>query len=272
MTIRTVFFLSDSTAITAETLGHSLLTQFESISFKENSYPFINSIEKAEEVKEQINIAKQKDGSTPLIFSTLMAPQIKDIINKSDGFMIDFFENFTPLLEQELQSTATHAIGRSHGMGNFSKYISRIDALNFTISHDDGGSLKHYDDAQIILIGVSRSGKTPVCFYLSLHYGIRTANYPLIGTDIDISYIPKPLKKYRDKIFGLTISAERLHQIRSKRYPDSKYASLKQCKFEAQRAELIYRQEGIPFVNTTNMSVEEIAITILQEAKLERHL
>jgi len=269
---RSVFFLSDGTAITAETLGHSLLTQFESIHFKENSCPFINSIEKAEAIKEQINLAKQTDGSPPLLFSTLMAPQIKDIISESDGFLIDFFETFTPQLEQELQTTSTHVIGRSHGMGNFSKYISRIDALNFTINNDDGGSIKHYDDAQIILIGVSRSGKTPACFYLSLRYGIRTANYPLAETDVDISYIPKSLKKYRDKLFGLSISAERLHQIRSQRYPDSKYASLKQCKFEAQRAELIYRQEGIPFVNTTNMSVEEIAITILQEAGLERHL
>jgi regulator of PEP synthase PpsR (kinase-PPPase family) len=233
MILRTVFFLSDSTAITAETLGHSLLTQFESVNFKENSCPFINSIEKAETIKEEINQAKQKDGLPPLLFSTLMTPKIKAIIKESNGFLIDFFESFTPQLEQELQTPANHAIGRSHGMGNFSEYISRIDALNFTISNDDGGSIKHYDDAQIILIGVSRSGKTPACFYLALRYGIRSANYPLTSTDLEISYLPKSLKKYRHKLFGLNISAERLHQIRSQRYPESKYASLKQCKFEA---------------------------------------
>ena len=197
---------------------------------------------------------------------------MREIITQSSGKLFDLFSTFTPLLEEELKTPSAHAVGRTHGMGVYSNYKSRIDALNFSLTNDDGNTLRHFPEADIILVGVSRSGKTPTCLYLALQYGILAANYPLIDDDLETSRLPEVLEPYRSKLFGLTIAPERLQQIRKERRPDSRYAEYQQCQYEVNAVEKIYRAQQIPFLDTSAVSIEEIATTILQTSELKRKL
>jgi regulator of PEP synthase PpsR (kinase-PPPase family) len=269
---RSIFFLSDRTGITAETLGHSLLTQFEGIKFRQVNIPFLDSRDKANQAVTQINLAAKLDGVQPIIFATLLNDEVREIINTSEGQIFDFFEAFISPLEAVLKTPSAHAIGRSHSIKGYNTYKTRIDAVNFALSNDDGTTTRHYPDADIVLIGVSRSGKTPTCLYLALQYGIHAANYPLTEEDLDEARFPEALKPFRDKLFGLTIDAERLHQIRNERRKDSRYASRKQCSHEVNTVEQLYRNEQIPFIDTSNVSIEEIATIILYQTGIERRL
>ena len=267
---RTVFYLSDRTGITAEMLGHSLLTQFDGIEFQQITLPYIDSVDKAEEAVHRINLTAEQDGVRPLLFSTLVNIEVRDIISESKGLMLDFFDTFINPLEKELHLHSATVIGRSHGIGAYDSYKARIDAVNFALSNDDGATLRNYPAADIILLGVSRTGKTPTCLYLALQYGLLAANYPLNEDDMDTSYLPVALEPYRNKLFGLSIDPMRLHQIRQERRSDSRYASLQQCQFEVDKVLQIYRREKIPFVDTSSASIEEIATTILHKTGLQR--
>jgi len=269
---RSVFFLSDRTGITAETLGHSLLTQFEGVEFQKTTLPFLDSIDKAHQAVARINQAAADDGVKPLLFSTLLNKSVREVIDTSEGLLFDFFDAFINPLEMELGLHSAHAVGRSHSMGVYSDYKARIDAVNFALGSDDGSTLRDYPDAEVILIGVSRSGKTPTSLYLALQYGIRAANYPITEDDLEHPFLPKVLQPYRERLFGLTIAPERLQQIRSERRPDSTYASLKQCRYEVRAAEAMFRAENIPFVDTSAVSIEEIATTLLHQTGLKRRL
>lgn len=269
---RAAFFLSDRTGITAEMMGQSLLTQFESIKFEKINLPFIDSVQKAEEAVKQINAAAELHGNKPLLFSTLINNEVREVIAKSAGRLFDLFNTFTPLMEEDLGITSSHAIGRTHGIGIYSTYKSRIDALNFSLTNDDGITLRNFPEADIILIGVSRSGKTPTCLYMALQFGILAANYPIIDDDLESSRLPKALEPYRNKLFGLTIAPERLEQIRKERRPDSRYAQYQQCQYEISAVEKIYRAQQIPFLDTSAVSIEEIATTILQTSELKNKL
>ncbi len=269
---RAVFFLSDQTGITAEAMGHSLLTQFETIEFEQINLPFIDSIEKAMDAVEQINFTAEHYGCKPLLFSTLINKDIRQVIELSAGMMFDLFNTFIHPLEKELGIRSAHAVGRTHGMGVYSTYKSRIDALNFSLANDDGKVLKHFPKADIILLGVSRCGKTPTCLFLALQYGILAANYPLVDDDLDSSRLAAVLEPYRNKLFGLTIAPERLQQIRMERKPNSSYAEYQQCQFEVNAVEKIYRAQQIPFLDASTVSIEEMATTILQTSGLERRL
>lgn len=269
---RAAFFLSDRTGITAEMMGHSLLTQFESIEFEQTNLPFIDSVKKAEAAVAQINAAAEHYGNKPLLFSTLIDKEVRQVIAQSTGVMFDLFNTFTQPLEEELGIRSAHAMGRTHGMGVYSTYKLRIDALNFSLANDDGNTLRNFPEADIILVGVSRSGKTPTCLYLALQYGILAANYPLIDDDLETSRLPEVLEPYRNKLFGLTIAPERLQQIRKERRPDSSYAEYQQCQYEVNAVEKIYRAQQIPFLDTSAVSIEEIATTILHTSGLERRL
>lgn len=269
---RTVFFLSDRTGITAETLGRSLLTQFEDVPLRYSNWPFLDSLDKAREAVSRINDRAREDGQRPLLFSTLVDPEIRQVLRESDGVLFDFFDTFTPLLEGELGRSSARVMGKSHGMGDYSRYTSRIDALNFALANDDGVSTRNYPAADIILLGVSRSGKTPTCLYLALQYGVLAANYPLTDDDLQSARLPQSLHPYRDKLFGLTIEPQRLQQIRSERRPNSRYATTEQCYQETGMSERLFKREGIRFLDTTNMSIEELAATLLQGAGLKRRL
>jgi len=272
--IRTVFFVSDSTAITAETLGHSLLTQFDHIIYEQVTFPFIDTRERAENVVKQINIEESRTGIAPLVFSTLINREIRQTIMSSKGICFDLFDTFIIKLEKELSIESSQVIGRYHSLMNTGVYDVRIDAINYALGSDDGVCTKNYDQADVILIGVSRAGKTPTCLYLGMQFGIYAANYPLTEEDLfgRSGELPHVLMPFRRKLFGLTIIPERLQKIRSQRRPNSRYASLNQCHREVFAAESIFTSERIPSINVTTMSVEEIAATVLHENKLERRL
>lgn len=269
---RTVFFVSDQTGITAETLGHGLLTQFEGIDFRHVTLPFINTIDKAREAVRRINLTAQVEGNKPIVFCTFVQPEYRDVVRECAGLCLDFFDAFIGPLERELEVRSSHTTGRAHGMADVAQYTRRIDAVNYAMANDDGVSAKNYDKADIILIGVSRCGKTPTCLYLALRHGVFAANYPLTDDDFESQQLPAPLRQYADKLFGLTIQAERLAQIRAGRRPDSNYASPRQISFEIRQAEAIFRRFGVPFVDTTHTSIEEIATSIMQQTNIQESL
>ena len=265
---RDVFFISDRTGITVETLGHSLLSQFNDIPFKEHTRRFIDTPEKARVISGEIQHAARQTGLRPIVFSTLIDAETRGILADSEGIFFDFVDTFIVPLESALDHKSSHTVGRAHGVVDKSKYNLRMDAVNYTLAADDGLNTKEYQRADVIIIGVSRSGKTPTCLYLSLTFGIYAANYPLTGEDLDDLRLPPVLGPYRRKLYGLSIEPAQLEQIRKKRKAEGKYASLKQCQYEVRQAEALYRKENIPILNTTAMSVEEIATSILQQTRL----
>ena len=269
---RTAFFVSDRTGITAEMLGHSLLTQFDGVRLNEVTLPFVDSLEKAHEVVKQINLQGEDDGTRPIVISTLARTEIAQVIGQAKALFLDCFEIFISPLEREFGLRASHAIGRTHNVADFVNYHHRIESVNYTLSHDDGVSNRDLSDADIVLVGVSRSGKTPTCLYLAMQYGISAANYPLIPEDFSSMQLPSQLRSLRGKLYGLTIRPERLQQIRNERRPGSQNATLANCEFEVREAEALMRQEGIPYLDATSKSVEELATTILHEAKLVRRI
>jgi regulator of PEP synthase PpsR (kinase-PPPase family) len=269
---RTVFFISDGTGITAETLGHSLLTQFEDLRFRQIRIPFVSTLAQALECQQQISRATATDGIRPIVVSTLVDANIGKVLRETDALFLDFFEAFIVPLENELGSKSSHTIGRSHGQPLSQDYANRIDAVNFTLAHDDGASDIGLDKADVILIGVSRCGKTPTSLYLALQFGVRAANYPLIPEDFERSRLPGAIERHRDKLFGLTIGPERLHKVRTERRPDSRYASLDNCRYEIEAAQKLMRREGVRWLDSTSKSIEEISTTIMQEVRLDRHV
>ena len=271
---RTVFFISDGTAITAETLGQSLLTQFNHVLFDQVTLPFIDTADKAERSVNQINLEARQTGLPPIVFSTLINADIRSIIQKSQCKFFDLFEVFIDRLEKELNIESSHTIGRYHSFVSNGIYDVRIDAVNYALGNDDGISTKNYDKADIIVVGVSRTGKTPTCLYLGMQFGIYAANYPLTEEDLFGRYdeIPNVLAPFRKKLYGLSIKPERLHRIRSERRPHSRYSSLSQCQAEVAAAESLFLSEHIPYINITTVSVEEIAATVLHECGLQRRV
>ena len=266
---RTVFFVSDGTGITAETFGHSVLTQFE-LRFRQIRLPFIDTMDKAYEAARKINEAFAADGQKPIIFSTLVKSDLSAVIRKSSGMHMDLIQTFVAPLEQELGVMSTHTIGRSHNIVDSEEYKNRIEAINYSLAHDDGQSHKNLSSADVILVGVSRSGKTPTSLYLAMQYGIKAANYPLIPDDFERDKLPSALYEFKNKIFGLSITPERLSEIRNERRAGSKYAAIENCRYEVNEAEKMMKREGIRWLSSTTKSIEEISTTILQEIKPNR--
>lgn len=267
---RRVFMLSDGTGITAEALGNSLITQFENIEFEKLTIPYIDSIEKAKHVVAQINQSSQ--GTKPLVFMTLVNPEIRQHIKNANASVFDLFSTFIGPLESELQEKSSYTVGRTHGVANDKSYQHRIEAVDYALMHDDGVKTRGYDKADIILIGVSRCGKTPSCLYMALQYGILAANYPFTEEDLKGFHLPESLRAYKHKLFGLTIDTQRLQQIRAERRPNSKYASAEQCRLEVMEVENMYKKEQIPYINSTRYSIEEIATKILASSGLQRKI
>jgi [pyruvate, water dikinase]-phosphate phosphotransferase / [pyruvate, water dikinase] kinase len=267
---RTVFFVSDGTGITAQMLGHSLLTQFEGVEFSQVTLPFVDSTEKAEECLTRI--ASEANNGQPIVFSTLVNSDLREVLRRSNALFIDFFESFIDPLEAGLGVKSSHTIGRSHSAMDKKEYQQRIEAINFAMAHDDGASHRELGQADVILIGVSRSGKTPTSLYLALQFGVMAANYPLIPEDFHRGKLPEALRTEKTRLYGLTIAPERLHEIRKERRPGSRYADLDNCRFEVEAAETMMRREGIRSINSTSKSIEEIATTILRELRIQRQV
>ncbi|MCH8478099.1 MAG: kinase/pyrophosphorylase [Wenzhouxiangella sp.] len=268
---RTAFFVSDGTAITAETFGHSLLTQLSCVDIRQLRLPFVDTHEKARDAVSLINRAAEADQHKPLVVSTIVDADIGRELFACDGHVFDMFATFMEPLESILGVERSPRVGQAHGMGNTHAYEDRMEATNYALAHDDGIS-KKMDQAEVILIGVSRSGKTPTCLYMALHYGIKAANYPLTEEDLEQPRLPAFLRKHRQKLFGLTIDPDRLAQIREHRRPGSRYASVKQCRYEVDAAEAMLRAEKVPMLSSTDSSVEELASRILLELGLQREV
>jgi regulator of PEP synthase PpsR (kinase-PPPase family) len=266
--LRTAFYISDGTAITAEVFGHATLSLFP-VDFKNITIPFVETKEKALEVKNQIDKSISSKGEKPLVFYTFVDHELTDIINSSQGVCYDFLTVFSDQIEKEIQVEPVPRTHRTHSMHEKS-YDFRIDAVNYALANDDGANLKNYEEADIILVGVSRSGKTPTSLYLALQYGIKAANYPFTDDDMDDLKIPPSLIPHKKKLFGLTIKPDRLSAIRNERLANSKYASIKQCRIEVREVEMLYKTNRIPYLNSTQHSVEEISAKILAETGLER--
>ncbi|HKX39742.1 MAG TPA: pyruvate, water dikinase regulatory protein [Burkholderiaceae bacterium] len=270
MANHTVFFVSDGTGITAETFGNSILAQFE-IKSRHVRRPFIDTTDKAHQVVREINHAAEVEGRKPIVFVTLVDLEILSIVTTtSRGLVLDMFNTFIEPLEAEFGMKSNHRVGRFADVSKSQEYTDRIEAINFSLAHDDGQSAKNLAEADVILVGVSRSGKTPTSLYLAMQHGIKAANYPLIPEDFERGHIPTSLAPYRKKCFGLTIDPERLAQIRNERRPASKYASLENCRYEVKEAETMMRREAIAWLSSTHKSIEEIATTILRDLRPDR--
>jgi regulator of PEP synthase PpsR (kinase-PPPase family) len=265
---RTVIYISDGTGITVETLGNGLLAQFDGVEFHPLRFPFLDDTDKAHACLARIKDLFQREGVRPIVIMTVTNHQIGTILHQAPAFFIDLFESFIAPLEQEIGAHYSRAVGRSHSHTH-PQYNARIAAMNFALAHDDGASDADLKSADIILVGVSRSGKTPTSLYLSLQFSLKAANYPLIPEDFERNHLPSRIMPYRNKLFGLTISPEQLHRIRNERRPRSKYASLENCRYEVAEAERIMRREGIKWIDTTSRSIEELAVKLMQELNLE---
>ena len=271
MSRRTVFFVSDQTGVTAETLGHSLMTQFEGLEFRPLTLPFVSSVDKAQEAVRRINHAAEEEGLRPIVFSTLVQDELREIVVGANALFLDLFSAFVGPLERELDTRSTHRAGRAHGMADLAAYTTRINATNFALANDDGSG-GDYALADVVLIGVSRVGKTPTCLYLALQYGVFAANYPLTEDDLEAGRLPPRLERFRPKLYALTIKPERLQQIRTERRPDSRYASQQQVRYELRIAEALFARYALPWLDTTECSIEEIASRILNTSGIERRL
>ena len=272
MTERTVFFLSDQTGVTAETLGHSLLTQFSGQNFRQVTLPFIDSVDKANDAVEKINEAGNSAALRPLIFSTLVQEQYRSIVRDANGLYLDIFDAFLTPLELELDVKSSQEAGKAHGMSDVETYMKRIEATNFALANDDGGISRNYEMADVILLGVSRSGKTPTCLYLALQYGVYAANFPLTDEEFDSGTLPDFLLKQKQKLVGLTIAPTRLQQIRKERRALGQYSSAQQVRYELRESGKICKKYGIPQIDTTEFSIEEISSRILNSTGVERRV
>lgn len=269
---RSAFFISDGTAITAETLGRSLLSQFGDVQFDIKIIPYVNTLELARDAVKRIEEAYSLTQLKPLVFDTIVSDDIRNIINEAPACNLDIYEGLITRIADEIGHTPNPHSGMAHGRVDSDDYKARIDAVHFALDNDDGARTTHYDGADIILIGLSRSGKTPTSLYLALQFGIRAANYPFTEDDLDSNRLPKALQPYRHKLFGLTIDTERLVRIRQERKAGSRYASLAQCQEEQRAIQAIYTTQKIPNLNVSEMSIEEIATRILQITGLSRRI
>jgi regulator of PEP synthase PpsR (kinase-PPPase family) len=268
---RPVFYVSDGTGITAETIGHSLLTQFPGVGFASHRIPFLDTPEAAARAAERIRQAGEACGHRPIVVNTIVNPAINQVLAASGALMVDVFAPFVGQLAQEFGIPAQPRVGQAHGIVDFNAYEQRMNATNYALTHDDGVDV-NYDEADVILVGVSRSGKTPTCLYMALHYGVSAANYPLTDGDLEALELPKRLRPHRHKLYGLTIDPARLQQIRQQRKPGSRYATLEQCRSEVAAGESLFRHERLPVLNTTHTSIEEIASKVLAQLGIERAL
>ncbi len=262
---RTVFFISDGTGITAQSLGQ-LLAHFPDTSFTQIRLPYTNSIQKVQDAISQINKAGDSDGARPVVVMSLGNLELRNLLKQTAAFYIDLFSAFIDPLGEELQQEPLTGAGIAHSVMGTS-YHERMEAINFTLGHDDGMTNSGLDEAQVILLGVSRCGKTPTSLYLAMQFGIKAANYPLIPEDFERGTLPAILENYPEKLFGLTISPDRLHSVRSERRPNSFYASLDNCKQEIKKAETLMQRAGVRWIDSTSRSIEELSTTILQHLR-----
>ena len=262
-----VFFLSDSTGISAETMGNALLIQFPGLSFERTLIPFISSVEEAGQIVARLDEALDTSARTPLVFTTAASDEVRRELHRSRCPIIDFFDMHMQQVEAILETTGERLAARLHGVGDIKRYNSRMQAIEYTIEHDDGQSVRGLEKADVILVAPSRCGKTPTSMYLALQHGLFVANYPIVEEDLDGNDLPRPVRDLADRCFGLTTTPARLSAVRQERRPNSQYASREQCAFELRRTEAMFRRHRLPIADSSTKSVEELATIILQSLK-----
>jgi len=267
-TVRSVFFVSDGTGLTAESWGAALLAQFHQTPFDRHTIPFVHTPADAERCVARVNAAVV-DSLKPLVFSTTVDPAIRSILATANCIFIDLFEQTVPVLEEHLQTASAPAMGLAHGISDTGHYQNRMAAVEYSLEHDDGQSLRALSQADIVLVAPSRCGKTPTSMYLALQYGVKAANFPLVDEEFVDHTLPPSLAAVASKAFGLIATPQRLSAVRSERRPNSKYASIEQCRFEVAAAEEIYRRYNIPYADSTSRSIEELA-SVAMDAKALR--
>jgi len=265
---RPVFFVSNSTGITVETLGRSLLYQFSDTQFESHSMRFVDTEEKAQEAVSIINQRGLETNLRPIVLGTLVSPALRKVIATANCLYLDVFDSFISRIEEEIGYDAKLGLGHSHGILDDDYYSERIEAVNYTLKTDDGVAAKAYSDADVILTGASRTGKTPTSLYLAMHYGVKAANYPIVDEEIESHSLPPALQEHKEKVFGLLVTPERLQSIRTKRRPDSEYASLPQCQYEIRQTQALYEHENLPYFDVSTMSIEEVASNIMTMLKI----
>jgi len=268
---RTLFIISDRTGITLENLVRTLLTQFDGLCCERMVLPFLDTPAKIEAALREIEAAGREDDAPPIVFSSIVDETLRKRLKEAEAEVFDIFDTYLPALSAAIGVPFSGHVGLSHGIGDLGEYDRRVDAVNFALNFDDGSRFKGLGDADLILIGVSRCGKTPTCLYLAMQYAIRAANFPLTEDDFMLGRLPEPLREHRERLFGLTIAPDRLHRIREERRPGSDYASLAQCRREISAAEDLFRSNAIAFLDSTTVSIEELSIEIMQRVGVERH-
>lgn len=261
------FFVSDSTGITAETLGSALLANFPDIDVEHHTLPFVDGDDRVTEALAEVARASAA-GLSPVVFATVKQAALRARLTTAPALVIDLLSGPLARLEQAFEVRSSELPGAYHGLGDLEKYHRRMRAVEYAIEHDDGQSLRALDLADVIIVAPSRCGKTPTTMYLALQYGLLVANYPLTDDDFPTETLPRPLAPFAARCFGLTTTPLRLTEVRTQRRPRSRYASLAQCTLELRRAEELYRRAGVPFVNSSAKSVEEMSAVILQTMKL----
>ncbi len=267
---RCVFLFSDRTGITVENLVRALFGQFDDVVVERIFKPFIDTPEKMQIAVNEVNETVRRDGVAPLVYSSMVDEVLRHQLKQCHAPVFDIFDQFLPALSDQLHMPSVHHVGRAHGMGDPQLYDRRVGAVNFALNFDDGARLKGLDEADLILIGVSRSGKTPTSLYLAMQFAVMAANYPLIEEDLESDKLPAVLKPYRHKLIGLTIAPDRLHRIRQERRSGSRYASLQQCRYEVGAAESMFNLQQIAYLDSTRYSIEELAVEVMQIAQIER--
>ncbi len=261
---RPIYFVSDHTGVTAEVLGRSLLARFEEQGLVTSTRPFVDSVERAEElVRELQGLAVE-----PIVFSTITDDEVRGRIAAAATHHLDLFSPFIRPLEAVFGYPAATRVGAAHGIRDLTRYQARIDAVEFALATDDGSNSNRYSRAQVVMVGVSRVGKSPTCLYLAMQHGVRASNFPLADDDFERSELPAPVAPHAEKLFGLTIQPQRLFELRQRRRPNTTYASRERCEYEVRRAESLFRQHGLPVVDVTLLSIEELAATLLQRRRL----
>ena len=256
-----VHLVSDATGETLNSIAKAALAQFEGQYVEEHSYALIRSAKQLDRAMQ--NITTQKG----LVFFTLVNPELrKELVARcaaADLPCLDVMEGPISMMRQYLGAAETHRPGAQHEVDQ--RYLQRIEALNFTIQHDDGQALDSIDGAQVILVGASRTSKTPTCIYLAIR-GVRAANVPLVP---GIALPSALLATKTPLIVGLWASPDRLVQVRRNRLNtmgevrDTNYVDVDSVRNEVSATRRLFEQNDWPVIDISRRSVEETAAAVI---------
>ena len=259
-----IYLISDSTGETLDRVFLAIKAQFKNIEYDVRSYFFTRTENQVIKILEKA----KKNKNSIILYTIVDSGLAKFLANKSDekkipcfGVLGNLILSFSKLLNQQ----ASHVPNGQHALNE--EYYKRIEAIQFTMNHDDGNLLGELDKSDLILLGVSRTSKTPTSIYLA-NKGFKTSNIPLI----DESSIPESLKKKPQMacVVGLTTEAERLVDIRKNRMmtlkerENTSYTDIQKIKEEVESAKKTFSKYKWPTIDVTRKSVEETAASIIK--------